>query len=106
MQDRGLRKMEEEWVNYFEVENESLQKSIFVCREELIEAWNGFKTFSKDCALDKPLNLEKDKPKFKGPGLSKKKVQVLTMKRTCGMPYWDLSKVNECHHYSDMSMMI
>ena len=98
--------MEEEWLNYSKAYNEYLQKSIFMCREELIEYWKRFKSFRKDCALDKPLNLEKDKPKFKGPGLSKNKVQVLTLKRTCGMPDWDLSKVNECHHHSDMLMMI
>ena len=81
--------MEEEWVNYSEAEKKSLQKSIFVCREEIIEDSKGFKAFSKDCALDKPLNLEKDKPMFKGLGLSKNKVQLLTVKRTCGMPNRD-----------------
>jgi hypothetical protein len=69
--------MEEYLVDYTKEEDKALYTSIFMCREELIDAWKVSKSYSKHCMLNNPVDLEQVKPKFEGSNMSKGKVQVI-----------------------------
>ena len=69
--------MEEYLVDYTKEEDKAFYTSIFMCREELIDAWKGSKSYSKHCMLNNPVDLEQVKPKFEGSNMSKGKVQVI-----------------------------
>lgn len=75
--------MEEDIVNYSKEEEEAFQRSIFMTRDELVETWKGSKAFSKDCLLEKPLNLTQGKAKSKSKGLSKSEILVIMEEKTC-----------------------
>jgi len=65
---------------YFEEDVEALQRSTFVTMEELIEARNGYKAFSKKCVLKNSLDLAQDEPKSTEPNSSEMKAHVWSTK--------------------------